>query len=287
MQAGSAWILKPVAEMSTSEFGDWCQLLESRSGMVLTEQRRSFLQVNLTARMRELGVSDYADYYQQVLNGPSAAVEWTNLLDKLTVQETHFFRHQASYDFVAEFLRNRMVDKHHKRPLSLWSVGCATGEEPWSLAITVAQVLREQDKTKGFAVTATDISHSALKKARTARYSARRLETVSKEIVARYFVEEQPGCFQVNKDLMQRVCFARLNVLELAHAPISSMDVIFCQNLLIYFRRWQRREILNHLAARLAPGGVLVVGLGEVTGWEHADLQRVENEKVLAFTRRG
>lgn len=287
MQAGNAWILKPVAEMSTSEFSDWCQLLETRSGMVLTEQRRSFLQVNLTARMRELGVTDYADYYQQVLEGPSAAVEWTNLLDKLTVQETHFFRHQASYDFVADFLRKRIADKNHKKPLSIWSVGCATGEEAWSLAITVAQVVREQDSGQGFAVTATDISHSALKKARAACYSARRLEPLSKELIERYFVEEQPGFFQVKKNLMQRVCFARLNVLELANAPISSMDVIFCQNLLIYFRRWQRREILNHLAAKLAPGGVLVVGLGEVTGWEHPDLQPVDNEKVLAFTRKG
>lgn len=287
MQAGNAWILKPVADMSTSEFSDWCQLLETRSGMVLTEQRRSFLQVNLTARMREVGVSDYADYYQQVLDGPSAAVEWTNLLDKLTVQETHFFRHQASYEFLADFLRQCIADKNRKKPVSVWSVGCSTGEEPWSLAITAAQELRETKSALGFAVTATDISHSALKKARAASYSARRLESLSQELIARYFTEEQPGFFKVNKSLMQRVCFARLNVLELANTPISSMDVIFCQNVLIYFRRWQRREILNHLATRLAPGGVLVVGLGEVTGWEHPDLQPVNNDKVLAFTRKG
>jgi hypothetical protein len=91
----------------------------------------------------------------------------------------------------------------------------------------------------------------------------------------------------VAPDLAARVCVARLNVLELAKAPQSGMDVIFCQNLLIYFRRWRRREILNRLAERLAPGGMLVVGVGEVVGWQHPDLEPVADERVLAFTRKG
>ncbi|HAO75371.1 MAG TPA: methyltransferase, partial [Pseudomonas sp.] len=87
-------------------------------------------------------------------------------------------------------------------------------------------------------------------------------------------------------DLAARVCFARLNVLELANSPISGMDVIFCQNLLIYFRRWRRRDILNRLAECLAPGGLLVIGVGEVVGWQHPDLLPVANDRVLAFTRK-
>lgn len=287
MQAGNAWILKPVAEMSAAEFSSWCQLLEERSGMVLTEKRRSFLQVNLTARMRELGIGEYADYYHRVLEGPSAAVEWTNLFDRLTVQETRFFRHQPSYDFVAQHLRTKLEQHGDRGSLSVWSVGCATGEEPWSLAIQVAEILAEQKSSSGFAITATDISHGALKKARAACYSARRLQSVPDELVERYFTPTTDGLFKINKNLMQRVCFARLNVLELANAPMSGMDVIFCQNLLIYFRRWQRREILNQLACRLAPGGALIIGLGEITGWTHPGLQQADSDQVLAFTRKG
>jgi len=95
------------------------------------------------------------------------------------------------------------------------------------------------------------------------------------------------GRYKVVPSLAAQVCCARLNVLELAKAPMSGMDVIFCQNLLIYFRRWRRREILNRLAARLAPGGVLVVGVGEGVGWQHPDLVPVANDQVLAFTRKG
>ncbi|MDO7919741.1 type 4 fimbrial methyltransferase PilK, partial [Pseudomonas aeruginosa] len=95
------------------------------------------------------------------------------------------------------------------------------------------------------------------------------------------------GSFSVKTILTERVCCARLNVLDLAKAPWSGMDVIFCQNLLIYFRRWRRREILNRLAERLAPGGLLVIGVGEVVNWSHPELEPVADERVLAFTRKG
>jgi type IV pilus assembly protein PilK len=113
------------------------------------------------------------------------------------------------------------------------------------------------------------------------------LELLDEELCQRYFVAQGEGRFKVVPTLAGRVCCARLNVLELAKAPMTGMDVIFCQNLLIYFRRWRRREILNHLAERLVPGGLLVVGVGEVAGWQHPELIPVADERVLAFTRKG
>ena len=286
MHSGSAWNLKPVAEMSDTEFVHWCQLLESRSGMVLNEQQRTFLQVNLTSRMRELGLDNYSYYYQQVLHGPSAAIEWSSLLDKLTVQETQFFRHPPSYAYASQFLR-QLVQQERKKPLAIWSVGCSTGEEPWSLSITAAEALAAENSELGFAVTATDISHNALRKAREATYTKRRLDALDANLLQDYFVRLDNGKYQVIERLRQRVCFARLNVLELSNAPMTGMDLIFCQNLLIYFRRWQRREILNHLAVRLAPGGIMILGLGEISGWENSVLEPIKNDQVLAFRRTG
>lgn len=287
MQSGSAWALQPLAEMTTSEFNDWQRLLETRSGMVVSEQRRSFLQVHLSARMRELGVSDYGSYYQQVINGPSGAVEWVALLDHLTVQETQFFRHSESFQAVTDFLTEKVQSSQSTASLSLWSVACASGEEAWSLAMCTAEVLRQASQKIEFGITATDISHSALRKARRATYDPRRIKKVPAELVERYFTVQADGTYQVQSSLAERLCFARLNILDLAQAPIFGMDVIFCQNVLIYFRRWQRREILNHLAACLAPGGMLVVGVGEVAGWQHPDLDPIADERVLAFTRKG
>ncbi|HHX35713.1 MAG TPA: protein-glutamate O-methyltransferase CheR [Gammaproteobacteria bacterium] len=287
MQSGNAWALQPLADMTTDEFHDWQKLLESRSGMVVSEQQRSFLQVNLSARMRELGVLDYSSYYQQVTDGPCGALEWVALLDRLMVQETQFFRHAPSFQVLTDFLTSKVQSTAEPASLSLWSVGCASGEEAWSLAICAAEVLRQTSKKIEFGVTATDISHNALRKARLATYGSRRIDRVPTELLERYFTPQAGGQYQVVNSLVRRLCFARLNMLDLAQAPMSGLDVIFCQNVLIYFRRWQRREILNRLVTRLAPGGMLVIGVGEVAGWQHPDLQPVADERVLAFTRKG
>ena len=285
MQSG-VWALQPLADMTATEFRDWQTLLEERTGVVLNERRRAFLQTNLSARMRELGVVDYATYFRQVTDGPRGAVEWSTLLDRLTVQETRFFRHRPSFEVLESYLRERL-QQGVTQPWELWSVGCASGEEPYSLAISAAEVLRESEHPDHFGVTGTDISLNALSKARDGQYGAGRLEQLDADLCQRYFLAQDDGRFKVVPNLAARVCCARLNVLELAKAPMSGMDVIFCQNLLIYFRRWRRREILNRLAERLVPGGLLVVGVGEVAGWQHPELIPVADERVLAFTRKG
>lgn len=287
MQPDGVWALKPLADMSPAEFRDWQALLEERTGVVLNEQRRAFLQTNLSARMRELGVDSYASYYRQVTDGPRGAVEWSALLDRLTVQETRFFRHRPSFDLLDSYVQARLVDDVDEQPLALWSVGCSSGEEPYSMAICVAEVLRRHECNRAFGVTGTDISLNALSKARQASYSPRRLEQLDEDLCERYFRAQDDGRRKLSEELTARVCVARLNVLDLAKAPQSGMDVIFCQNLLIYFRRWRRREILNRLAERLAPGGLLVVGVGEVVDWHHPLLESVADEQVLAFTRKG
>ena len=285
MQATGVWSLQPLADMSAAEFRDWQALLEERTGVVVNEQRRTFLQTSLGARMRELGIGDYASYYRQVTDGPRGAVEWSNLLDRLTVQETRFFRHLPSFELLAGYVRERLPALG--RPLALWSVGCSSGEEPYSLAMVVAEALRELELPSLYGMSGTDISLSALGKAREALYPARKLAAVGDELKRRYFREEADGRYRVRAALAGRGWWTRWTVLDLGQAPMSGLDVIFCQNLLIYFRRWRRRDILNRLAERLAPGGLLVIGVGEVAEWQHPDLVPVADERVLAFTRKG
>lgn len=286
MQPSADWALKPLADMSPAEFHEWQALLEERSGMVVSEQRRAFLQANLSSRMREIGAPDYASYYRQVTAGPRGSVEWSTLMDRLTVQETRFFRHPPSFDLLSRYLRQRLDVGEMQAPWSLWSVGCSSGQETYSLAICAAEALAGGNHATAYGVTGTDISLSALSKSRDGTYSGSKLEQVDAQLRERYFQKLPEGQYQVVPSLAARVCFARLNVLELGSAPMSDMDVIFCQNLLIYFRRWRRREILNRLAERLAPGGLLVIGVGEVVGWQHPDLMPVADSQVLAFTRK-
>lgn len=283
--APPGWTLRRLPEMDTVQFRQWQQLLESRTGMTLPPDRRSFLQANLGIRMREVGCTDYQAYYEKVVSGPGAVVEWTVLVDRLTVQETRFFRDPDAFRIVSEYVVTRAPERLRKDPLEVWSVGCSTGEEAYTLAMVLRSSLDRLKLDTYFGVTGTDISQPALAKAKRGLYSARKLVTTEPELQDAFLIRHEDSQFEVDPALRERVCFARLNVLELQQAPMHGMDIIFCQNLLIYFRRWRRREIVNHLADRLAPGGLLVLGQGELTDWQHPQLQRLPSERVLAWLK--
>ncbi|MGI0118849.1 CheR family methyltransferase [Zooshikella sp. RANM57] len=277
------WSMQSLPDMDQQQFEQWQSLLEDRTGMRISEQRKSFLQTSVGIRMRELGYSDYQTYFEEIMNGPAAAQEWTTLVDRLTVQETSFFRHRPSFEVVEEYLSQRVSE--FNKPIEIWSVGCATGEEPYSLAMLANAVLGKQGKSQYFGVTGTDISVPALAKARQGIYSQRKLDNIDTDIRDRYFRSIGQQKFEVNPELKERVCFSRVNVLELNKAPMYGMDIIFCQNLLIYFRRWRRKMIVNCLVERLVPGGLLVLGLGEIVDWKHSDLRRAYTDRALAFIK--
>lgn len=279
------WSFQPSMEMLPSEFIAWQHLLESRVGIVIDIARRPFFQTHLTSRMRALGINDYADYYRYVTRGVTGAREWADLLNHLTTQFTQFFRHLPSFETLEAYLSQR-IQLDSEATLSLWSVGCSSGEEAYSMAITASETFRKAGLSERYGVFATDISSHALNNARLGIYASEKVKHLDSSLLDRYFSNHADGTFSIASALKARLCCARLNVLELGRTPISGMDVIFCQNLLIYFRRWLRKDILNQLVSKLNPGGLLVIGVGEVTGWSHPDLIPVADERVLAFTRR-
>ena len=281
------WSIRTTPSMSSEHFELWQALLEERTGMTLSRERKTFLESSLSVRMRELGLEDYEHYYEQLVAGSTQAkaMEWSVLVDRLTVQETSFFRHPGSFALVEEFVQ-RFIDEHPpKSSLDVWSVGCSTGEEPYSLAMLISEQFKARTSSAYYGITATDISLPTLAKARKGAYSARKVERIDPQLRERYFEKLNEREYQVVSALRDRICFARLNVLDLQQAPIRDMDIIFCQNMLIYFRRWRKRQIVTRLAERLALGGVLVLGAGEITDWHHPDLERVHFADALAFRR--
>ncbi|MEQ6885584.1 CheR family methyltransferase [Salicola sp. Rm-C-2C1-2] len=276
--------LAPGMAMDDAQFEQWRDLLESRTGMTLTPERRSFLEANVGTRLRELGFPSYQAYYEKILYGPGAIAEWATLVDRLTVQETRFFRDADAFDLVAEHARNRYRECGHGT-LEAWSVGCATGEEAFSLSMLLHWAANEAPGRRYYGVTGTDISLVALEKARRAVYGPRRLAGMDPYWQSHYFQTLADDSVSVIPELRKRTSFSQLNILELRHAPMYGMGIIFCQNVLIYFRRWRRRDIANRLADRLAPGGLLILGQGELTGWEHPELTPVAASKVLAWQR--
>lgn len=279
------WSVHNQLELSDVQFRQWTSLLEIRTGITFTPQRRQFLLSNLRMRMRELGVKSIDEYYQYVTGDGRGRIEWGKLVNRLTVHETRFKRHSASFRLITErFLPAYGSLAQQPRTIQAWSVGCATGEEAYTMAMVLEQYLAEQHIDGYYSVMATDISRDSLSIARKGRYPAERLRNLDEREISKQFVKSD-GDFIVKDEIRRRVCFSELNVMELAHAPFGKMDIIFCQNLLIYFSQEQRTKIVNALVDFLKPGGLLVLGIGEMINWQHASLQRVEFEDTLAYLR--
>ncbi len=283
--AAEQWSLREKVELNEEQFARWRDLLEARTGMQIAPHRKTFLETSLNIRMREIGCEGYDEYYERLMAGLSGEVEWATLVDRLTVQETSFFRHYHSYELVVDYCTKRMQEPNHTH-VELWSVGCATGEEPYSLAMLLDELTKAQETKRFYGITATDISLPALSKARQGEYSARKVERIQSKFQQQYFEPSNNDRYRVVDQLKDRVCFAQVNVLDLKSVPINDVDVIFCQNLLIYFQNWRKKEIVNHLVERLAPGGLMVLGVGEVIDWRHPDMKRINFKDTLAFTKR-
>lgn len=277
--------MSAVPELDDTQFLRWQSLLEERTGMCLASQRRSFLQTSLGLRMREVGCDSYEQYYERITAGAAGAIEWSTLVDRLTVQETRFFRDPDAFAFVEQYVQQKATELKADETLEFWSVGCSSGEEAYSLAMVGERFLTPAGKR--YAVTGTDISTIVLRKARAGRYLPRALQWVPQAYAAIGFKPQQAGePLQITDELRQRSCFSQVNILNLAACPLQSQHVIYCQNVLIYFRRWRRREILNVLAERLAPGGILVIGLGEMVDYQHPLLEQIHSSRVSAFVRK-
>lgn len=281
------WQLQSVPELTDEQFESWCVLLESRIGMQVAPHQRSFLQIQISRRVRELGFAGFDEYFDYIQKGIPGLMEWRQLIDRLVVRETSFFREPDSLAYVADELRKRINSRSLEGGFDVWSLGCATGEEPYSLAMELNNCFEAEGLASQFSVTASDVSQQALQQAKEAIYSSRKLEKVSKDNLNRYFQMAEPGFWQVDPALQRHICFTAINLLDLAKVPKVPMDIIYCQNVLIYFRRWRRREILDELVTRLKPGGVLIIGMGELVDWTSSLVTRVADNRVQAYLRCG
>lgn len=281
----SSWRPKPIAPLPDDEFVAWQRLLDQRLGIEVPAHRRHFLETSLTLRMRELDIDHYHQYRQRLTEGVSGVVEWMALIDRITVQETRFFRDADAIHLMREHIERRM--RGVSRPIAIWSVGCSTGEEPYSLAMVAADVAEQYGRRLAFGVTATDISTPALLKAREATYPERKLLEMPPSYREQFMLPaQQVGHWQVLTEVQARCCFTRGNLLDMGDSPLSGMDIIFCQNVLIYFRKNRRIEIVNNLIDRLRPGGLLILGAGEVIETPVHRAERVDDKRVLAYRRR-
>ncbi len=280
------WQFK-TTQLTDEQYSKWSELLELRTGMTLLPHLRSHVQTQLNMRMRERQCSDVDEYFQLIESGLQGAAEWRVLLDRLMVKETSFFRHQSSYELMKEFLGERLASDSDEAgdTVDIWSLGCSTGEEVYSLTFALTECFEQIGVSPYYSVTGTDISLPALATARKGIYRQSRLQAFTPEELEKYFEPCTDDKLQVCEAFRQRTCFNQGNIKELNKLPVVQMDVIFCQNVLIYFRRWRRREILDQLVRRLKPGGLLIIGPGEITEWQNRFVRPLNKNNTQAYQK--
>ena len=237
------------------------------SGIDLRAGKEGLVQSRLSKRLRKLGLADYDDYLALV-ESDSSGEELSHLIDLLTTNKTSFFREAQHLDYLAERLLTPAFAE--RKPVRIWSAGCSSGEEPYSIAMVAKQV--PGGDRSDLRILATDLSTVVLARAKAALYEERHLDGVTPNILREYFQAVKQGksrVYRVRDDLRAQVKFARLNLMD-AWPMKGPFDAIFCRNVMIYFDKETQERLVSRFAGVLAPGGHLFVGHSEsLSGIRH------------------
>jgi chemotaxis protein methyltransferase CheR len=252
--------------ISNSDFVRLRDLIYAQSGINLSADKKTMLELRIKRRVRSLDLNSFAQYCEYLFGQQGQREEIVHLLDVVTTNKTDFFREPAHFEYlVQKSLPDLMSRNASGRELLVWSAGCSTGEEPYTLAI----VLSEYGLTHAgfrFRLLATDISTTVLEKAHLAVFNTDVARPVPADLRRKYFLRGRDPAsnrIRVVPELRELVEFRRVNFKDDSFGLTEKADVIFCRNVIIYFDRPTQEQILQKLARQLLPGGYFFVGHAE------------------------
>jgi chemotaxis protein methyltransferase CheR len=249
-------------DLSPDDFQRVRRIAYERAGLAIPAGKEGLVRSRVSKRLRERRIATFATYLDTVEqeNGE----ELVKLIDLLTTNKTDFFRESAHFDFLVDQVLPGVVASG--RPLRIWSAGCSTGEEPYTLSMLLRETLPPR---YDFRILATDISTQVVAAAKRGTYSAQQLSDVSLQRRQRFFTMAPDGSATVTAELRAPISFANLNLM--ANWPMSGpFDVILCRNVMIYFDKPTVTRLVSRFHGLLAPGGHLFIGHSEsLTAIEH------------------
>lgn len=257
--------------MTERQFEEISALVHSLCGINLHSGKKELVRARLGRRLRSLGLGTF-DEYTEYLRNDASGRELTHMLDALSTNFTRFFREPAHFDHLCTSVVPAILRRNrHNRRMHIWSAGCSSGEEPYSIAIMLHEHWR---MLQGWDVRilATDICTEAISQAKEGVYDESRLRDAPPELLRRYFkcVQTRPERrYEISEDVRRLVHFARLNLMD-AWPMRGPFDAIFCRNVMIYFDKATQSRLVSRFWEILASGGTLFVGHSEsLTGVKH------------------
>ena len=247
--------------LSDNEFYGFRDLIAERSGIYFDPAKQESLKDNLLQRMAECGLTNFSDYLD-LLSSPAGSKEFDFLLDLITVPETYFFRDRAQFNALERLVIPEAIKKksYPGASLRIWSAGCSTGEEPYTVAMIVAAAKVDIP----IQILATDVSNHALEAARQGVYNGRSVRDVPPEYLKRFF-SKKGGQYSLDESIKQMVEFRYFNLVSEPYplVEMSGWDIIFCRNVTIYFQTDATRKVIHNLHQSLREGGYLFAGYSE------------------------
>ncbi len=255
-----------VFKITEKDFKRFSDLVYSSIGINLGPAKKELLRTRLGKRLRLLGIPNFSEYYRYVTE--ENRDELTNLFDAISTNLTSFFREQKHFDYLSSHVLPEIVDEKKRRgdwTLRVWSCASSTGEEPYSLAITLSEFLGAGSKWSA-KILATDVNTEVLEKAVNGSYKEQRVEGMPKLLLKRYFLRgfgKSEGMVKMRREIRNMVTFRRLNLTVPRYPFRKEFDFIFCRNVMIYFDKYTQKQIIDKLYIHLRKGGYLFLGHAE------------------------
>jgi chemotaxis protein methyltransferase CheR len=250
---------------SERDFAPITVFLRHQIGITLESHRMGLLQARLRSRLQAKSFRSFTQFHEQVLRTEPSGWGTQLLIDLSTVNHTSFFREPAHFTFMAERVAG-WLKEWQGQPIRIWSAGCSSGQEPYSMAMVLAESLGAPALQK-VEIWASDLSLEMLKAAAGAIYTSRDVQGVSPQRLRRFFLlgrGPREGSFRVVPEIRDMVRFRHIDLRNPVWAVPSELPMIFCRNVSIYFSEEERLTLLHRLAQQLRPGGWLVMGNGEI-----------------------
>ena len=252
------------SEMGESEFQRFSELIHSEFGIKMPPSKKVLLQSRFQKRLRALGMNCYKDYCDYVFSPEGREKERSHLIDVVTTNTTHFFREPKHWDIMNNIVLPELWQRGVGRSgsLRLWSAGCSSGEEPYTLSMVLHEWAGSHQGFD-FAILATDISRKILSEAQRAVYAMEKVEDVPMPYKKKYMLKSKDRkLVKMDRVLTGKVSFQRLNFMDNFKLP-QQQDIIFCRNVVIYFDRSTQEVLFNKFCNNLKPGGYLFIGHSE------------------------
>lgn len=267
-EAGGATEGRIAPRLADAEFKRLASFIQGSMGIKMPQHKQGMLELRLGKRLRELGFKSYEQYCAHLLDSGKPVPELSEFIDAVTTNKTDFFREPEHFDRLLSHVLPEMVDQHptitHGRTFRVWSAGCSSGEEPYTLAMVLSEFGAGRPGFR-FEITATDLSSAMLRVAQTAIYPEQRVSAVPSAYTRKYMMRSKDrsrAVVRIVPGLRAQVRFGRVNLKErfLFEEPF---DIVFCRNVLIYFDREGQIDTLRRLCEAMRGGGYLFVGHSE------------------------